>query len=176
MRIMKGKMLTSRRAQIELLHGQGAHVDPIACVEDVNAELASRKVDGSPHSIAALVFHMNYWMNYELRRIRGERPQYPDHAAESFPALDTVIDAAEWDRLRRDFAWFLAEYEKMAGASPEELQREVESMREAEKKRARSVEAVLWEMVAHNSYHTGQVAMVRRILGVWPPRGGGDSW
>jgi len=24
--------------------------------------------------------------------------------------------------------------------------------------------------------HVGQIAMVRRVLGVWPPRGGGDSW
>jgi uncharacterized damage-inducible protein DinB len=31
-------------------------------------------------------------------------------------------------------------------------------------------------MVAHTSYHTGQIAMIRRTLGAWPPRGGGDTW
>ena len=41
---------------------------------------------------------------------------------------------------------------------------------------AGTLEAVLWQMVAHTSYHVGQIAMVRRVLGVWPPRGGGDSW
>ncbi len=151
-------------------------MDPIACVEDVSAELARRKLDSFPHTIAGLVFHMNYWMNYELRRIRGERPKYPDHDAESWPTPDAAIDTAGWDRLRRDFGWFLAEYEKMAGSPPQELQRRVESMREAEKKRVGSVEAVLWEMVAHNSYHAGQIAMIRRVLGAWPPPGGGDSW
>jgi uncharacterized damage-inducible protein DinB len=167
---------TSQRVQIELLHGQAAHVDPIACVEDVSAELASRKVEGFPHSIAGLVFHMNYWMNYELQRIRGERPKYPEHAAESWPAPDAALNAEEWDRLRRDFAWFLAEYEKMARSSPQELERQVESMREGDKKHAGSVEAVLWQMVVHNSYHVGQIAMIRRMLGAWPPRGGGDTW
>jgi uncharacterized damage-inducible protein DinB len=167
---------TSQRVQIELLHGQAAHVDPIACVEDVSAELASRSVEGFPHSIAGLVFHMNYWMNYELRRIRGERPKYPEHAAESWPAADAVLTADEWDRLRRDFAWFLAEYEKMARLSLQELERQVESMREGDKKHAGSVQAVLWQMVAHNSYHAGQIAMMRRMLGAWPPRGGGDTW
>src|SRR5579862_7840173 len=73
---------------VELLHGKGAHVDPIACVEDLSAELAAKHVPGFPHSISQLVFHMNYWMSYELRRIRGERPQYPQHAAESFPTED----------------------------------------------------------------------------------------
>jgi hypothetical protein len=76
----------SSRALTELFRGKGAHADPVACVEDLSAELASRQVKGFPHSIAQLVFHMNYWMDYELRRIRGERPAYPEHASESFPA------------------------------------------------------------------------------------------
>jgi uncharacterized damage-inducible protein DinB len=167
---------TSQRVQIELLHGQAAHVGPIACVEDISAELASRKVEAVPHSIAALVFHMNYWMNYELRRIRGERPKYPEHASESWPEADARVTADEWGHLRRDLAWFLAEYEKAARSSPEELQRQVESTREGDKKHAGSVEAVLWQMVAHNSYHAGQIAMIRRMLGAWPPRAGGDTW
>ena len=53
----------------------------MACVEDISAALASRQVAEFPHSIAQLVFHMNYWMDYELRRIRGERPRYPEHNA-----------------------------------------------------------------------------------------------
>ncbi len=62
------------RALTELLHGKGAHADPMACIEDLSAELAARHVEGFPHSIGQLVFHMNYWMDYELRRIRGEKP------------------------------------------------------------------------------------------------------
>ena len=69
----------SSRALTELLHGKGAHADPVACVEDLSAELAERHVEGFRHSIAQLVFHMNYWMDYELRRIRGKRPPYPEH-------------------------------------------------------------------------------------------------
>jgi uncharacterized damage-inducible protein DinB len=119
---------------------------------------------------------MNYWMNYELRRIRGERPKFPEHAAESWPESGTTFMPDEWDRLRRDLAWFLAEYEKMARSSLQELERQVESMREGDKKHAGSVQAVLWQMVVHNSYHVGQIVMIRRMLGAWPPRGGGDTW
>ena len=35
----------------ELVYGKGAHVDPVACVEDISAELAARTVAGYPHSI-----------------------------------------------------------------------------------------------------------------------------
>src|SRR5215831_12071946 len=91
------------RALPELLRGKGAHADPIACIEDINADLATQRISGYPHSIADLVFHMNYWMNYELKRIRGEEPKYPEHNAESFPS-----NVQDWDHLKRDFAWFLS--------------------------------------------------------------------
>ncbi len=166
--------MAAQQALTELLRGRGAHADPIACVEDLPAELALRRVDGFPHSIGELVFHMNYWMGYELARIRGERPKYPEHNAASFPS--SPLDVAAWDRVRRDFGWLLAEYGKLATSPRAELERQVESVHEGDKKVAGGVQDVLWQMVAHTSYHTGQIALIRRVLGAWPPRGGGDTW
>ncbi len=162
-------------ALTELLRGKGAHADPIACVEDISSELAGRTMEGFPHSIGQLVFHMNYWMDYELRRIRGERPEYPEHSTESFPSASS-LDAATWDQIRKRLAVLLAEFGILAGSSPQEMQRQIESVHEADKKIAGTLEAVLCQMVAHNSYHTGQIAMIRQVLGAWPPCGGGDAW
>lgn len=159
------------QALTELLRGKGAHVDPIASIEDVPAELAALHVEAFPHSIADLVFHMNYWMNYELKRIRGQHPKYPEHNAESFPTTPQ-----NWDQLKRDFSWFLSEFSKLAESSPEEMTRRIESIHDGDKKVAGSLEAVLWQMVAHNSYHAGQIATIRRALSAWPPKGGGDTW
>jgi uncharacterized damage-inducible protein DinB len=39
-----------------------------------------------------------------------------------------------------------------------------------------SVESVLWQIMVHNSYHVGQIAMLMRMLGLWPPRAGADTW
>jgi len=166
----------SSRALTELLHGKGAHADPLACVEDLSAELAARQVNGFPHSIGQLVFHMNYWMDYELRRIRGERPAYPEHSSESFPPSPSPSDAHDWDRLRKKFATFLASFTALAKSSSEEMQRQIEIGHDGDTKVAGTLEAVLWQMVAHNSYHVGQIAMLRRLLDAWPPRGGGDTW
>jgi len=166
----------SQRALTELLRGRGAHADPIACVEDISAELAARQVAGFPHSIGQLVSHINYWMEYELRRIRGLRPVYPEHSSESFPGAPSPADAEEWDGLRARMKELLVEFAELSKSSPLELQREVESVYQGDKNVAGTLEAVLWQMVAHTSYHVGQIAMVRRVLGAWPPRGGGDSW
>jgi uncharacterized damage-inducible protein DinB len=166
----------SSRELTELLRGKGAHADPIACVEDISAELAKRHVDGFPHSIGQLVSHMNYWMDYDLRRARGEKPPYPEHNAESFPSKPTPADGREWDELRKQFAALIDESAHLAQASAEELAREATPMDPAHHERANTLEAILWQTVAHNSYHVGQIAMIRRQLGAWPPRGGGDTW
>jgi uncharacterized damage-inducible protein DinB len=115
-------------------------------------------------------------MDYELRRIRGERPQYPEHNSESFPPTPSPDDAEDWERLRRHFTGLLADFAELAKSSAEEMQRQIETVHGGDKKVAGTLEAVLWQMVAHNSYHVGQIAMIRRMLGAWPPRGGGDSW
>lgn len=168
--------MSQSAALTELLRGKGAHANPIACVEDISAEIAARQVDGFPHSIGQLVFHMNYWMDYELRRIRGRRPNYPQHNAESFPPAPSPCDAEDWDELRRQFTALLGDYASLAQSPRDELDRQIEAVHEGDEKVAGTLQAVLWQMVAHNSYHVGQIAMIRRVLGVWPPRAGGDSW
>jgi uncharacterized damage-inducible protein DinB len=166
----------AQSAIIELLRGKGAHVDPVACVEDLSLDTARRQVQGFPHTIGQLIFHMNYWMDYELRRIQGRSPAYPEHNAESFPPALSPADLAEWDQLRTRLAFLLNELAALAKSSPQEMQREIASVYEGDKKVTGTLEAVLWQMVAHNSYHVGQIAMIRRAVGVWPPRGGGDTW
>ncbi len=166
----------SQRALTELLRGKGAHVDPVACVEDLSADLAARQAAGFPHSIGQLVFHMNYWMDYELHRIRGEHPKYPDHNSESFPPAPSPLDEEEWQHMREQFVSLLADYAGLAQSSRVELDRQIDAVHEGDTKVAGTLESVLWQMVAHNSYHIGQIALVRRALGAWPPRGGGDSW
>ena len=166
--------MASSQSLTELLRGKGAHADPLACVEDLPANLAERRIEGFPHSVADLVFHMNYWMNYELKRIRGQRPKYPEHNAESFPTTPQ-----NWDQLKRDLGWFLSEFGKLAQSPPDELNRQIESSAaalEQQSSKLNSVEAILWQMVAHNSYHAGQIAMLRQALNAWPPKSGGDTW
>jgi|ERR1700692_954467 len=166
----------SSRALTELLHGKGAHADPVACVEDLSAELAARHGQGFPHSIAELVFHMNYWMEYELRRIRGENPIHPDHNSESFPPAGSSFNTEDWNVLKNTFGALLADFTALAASSGKDMQREIESVHERDRKIAGTLEASLWQMVAHNSYHIGQIAMLRRALNAWPPRGGGVNW
>ena len=159
----------------ELLHGKGAHASPLACVEDLSAGLGGRKIDGFPHSIWQLVAHMNYWMDYDMKRIRNEAPPYPAHATESWPP-ESEPSEDQWRKAVTDFASLLSQLAAIAESGPEALARPVPPTHEGHKKLSSSVQSVLWQTLVHNSYHIGQIAAIRRILGVWPPKGGGDTW
>jgi uncharacterized damage-inducible protein DinB len=166
----------SEKALVELLYGSSAHVDPVACVEDVSFDLAGRRVENTPHSIWQLVSHVNYWMDYELRRIRGEMPPYPAHAAESWLGDAAPASDAEWKKAVSHFKELLAQLAALAQSTPEVLAREVPPTHPTHTKHASSLHAVLWQTLVHNSYHVGQIALLRRALGAWPPTAGGDSW
>ena len=167
----------------ELVYGKGAHVDPVACVEDISAELAARRVPGYPHSIWQIVLHMNYWMDYELRKIAGENPHNPDHAIMSWPSHPNPSGAsqgpmaqAEWQLARQHFIDNLAQLAARADSDSATLDRMVGDFDTKQRSRQSSVRTALLQITAHNSYHTGQIALLRRQAGAWPPERGGDTW
>jgi uncharacterized damage-inducible protein DinB len=159
---------------LELIRGKGAHVDASACVT-VPFELAGRTPTALPHSIWQLVFHMTYWMEYELARIGGKEPRYPEHASESWPTA-APEDEERWHHAVAAFGGCLDRMSDLVRAGSEVLGRQVPPVGGAYSEQAPTVEGVLWQTVVHNSYHLGQVTQARRALGAWPPAGGGDTW
>jgi uncharacterized damage-inducible protein DinB len=166
----------SDRAFDELLHGKGAHTDPVACIDDVPAEMAGKTIDGFPHSIWQLVSHMNYWMDYDIKRIADEAPPYPEHAALSWPTEAAPRSEKQWSDAKVTFSALLQKLSTLEQSPADALAREVRPTHPGHKKMASSLQSVLWQTLVHNSYHTGQIAVIRRCLGAWPPRAGGDTW
>jgi uncharacterized damage-inducible protein DinB len=165
----------------ELIYGKGAHVDPVACIEDISAELAARTVSGYPHSIWQIVDHMSYWMEYELANIAGKNPRYPDQAIESWvghssASADIRIAEEQWSKTTRRFTDCLAALARLAESDREILDKKILKAGSPQSPRESTVHGVLYQIAAHNSYHAGQIALLRRQFGAWPPERGGDTW
>jgi uncharacterized damage-inducible protein DinB len=160
----------------ELLHGRGAHANPIACVEDLPANLAARTIDDFPHSIWQLVSHMNYWIDYELHRIAGGAPAYPEHASDSWLPNSAPPNEAAWAQAVTQFRDLIAKLAELAKSSTQSLSREVPPASLQQPQHTATVGAILWQIMAHNSYHAGQIALLRRCTNAWPPKAGGDTW
>lgn len=160
----------------ELIHGHAAHADPVACIEDISAALAARRFHSYPHSIWQLVLHMNYWMDYDLRTISGDAPPYPEHAIESWPDHPPQPSEGDWQKTTARFRELLAQLAVLAESGTTNLERITVKIGAGNSQRQCTVQTILFELIAHNSYHTGQVALLRRQAGAWPPERGGDTW
>ncbi|HXW56727.1 MAG TPA: DinB family protein [Candidatus Cybelea sp.] len=163
------------RVAVELLEGRGAHADPLASIEDLAVEQASRKPGGFEHSIFEIVAHLNYWMAYDLKRIRGARDPYPAHAAESWPSAGPIGEV-RWEGEVRRFRELLGEFRAACRSDSEGWVSEAPATHESHQRNASTVGALIFQAIAHNSYHLGQIVDLRRSLGRWPPSKGGDTW
>lgn len=152
-----------------LIRGSGIHVDPVAALDDLPWELAGRRVLHHPHTIWQVLGHLNYWMDLGLRRIEGATAVPPKHADDGWPKADGPADAITWAHDLALFKTNLDQLVTIADARASTLSRLVD-------KSGKTVEAVLWELVIHNSYHLGQIVLLRQALGSWPPPGGGETW
>jgi len=116
---------------------------------------AEGKLDpNANHSVGMLAYHLVFWNENALTRLRGEKPANPNNNDETF----NDFDAAHWDdivqRLDRVMKALEVEVEKM----PEE-------------KLAR-VASTISHVSTHNAYHTGQILYVRKLQGSWNPANG----
>ena len=132
-------------------------------LEDLSAEQAVTKLKNWPYSIAELVAHMLFWQRHDFETIAtGSEPEV-DNPMESWPA----VTKDDWPRLKDEFLAALEQSKAMA-RDPELLERLI-----LDKKF--TVGARMVWFTGHNAYHLGEVVALRRILGAWPPPGGGFS-
>ena len=120
---------------------------------------------------------MNYWMAYELAASAARSQSIPNTTAESFSRRTQTEKQRLGTACSNEFTRLLSEFGRSRRFSarrtrpPDRTQPRNRQERSPDRSKS-----VLWQMVAHNSYHIGQIAMIRRALGAWPPRAGGDTW
>lgn len=131
----------------------------------LGGEDAVRTPEGSPHSVAAVLGHMVFWQERCLRMVDGQEPQPVPHAVDGWPK----VGADEWPRLVERYHAGLARYRALA-TDAQALGRPLVAGRE------RTVGASIMSYYVHEAHHLGQIILLRRMIGAWPPPGGGDSW
>jgi hypothetical protein len=147
----------------ELMDGDGHYVPPPRLLEDLTPEQATTVPPGSPYSIAQILYHVVYYQRREIEGLRGKTPSVP-----SFAHLDDTfapVTPEEWPALVADFREDMETVKRLsdeyAGAvSP-----------------ARDDTSANYDLIGtalHNAYHFGQIVLLRRMLGLWPPRSGED--
>jgi hypothetical protein len=156
------------------LNGDSAYTPPSHVVENLDVELAHRKIDGAPHTIYSEVWHAAYWQERTLDWVRGVETPCPAHNTMSFPTEEQARGES-WAALCRRF---LAGAEKAAAIANCTDTEKVVVCPSPPGKPARkmTVRDQLESLAAHNAYHLGRVVLLRQMMGSWPPPSGGFTW
>ncbi len=160
---MKDKAL--RDHVLYLLRGGGAHLDFEAVVVGLPAELRGAKPPGIPHTPWRLVEHLRICQWDILEFCRNSDHVSPDFPDGYWPADDDPPDSAEWDNALASCRDDLQAMQRLVAVPATNLLNPIPHG---------EGETVLREallMADHNAYHFGQLVLVRRLLGAWPPAG-----
>ncbi|MHA7578879.1 DinB family protein [Paenibacillus vandeheii] len=153
------------QALVKSLVGERGHIRVKRALPDISVELANRKHEHMPYSIYQLVKHMHYWQQFMLEHLEGRKPQLPANVMESWPEETGPQDEDAWEK---DIQAFLNGVDR-AVTIAETVQLDDPLPYFPGETKA----GLLRNIASHNSYHLGEIVLLRRFYGAWPPPGGG---
>ena len=147
-----------RKALIEVLDGTAVHAGVEAIVEGIPAEYRAKKVRGLPYTLWQLLEHIRLTQRDILNYMTDPDYEMPD---EYWPAAKKPTEEM-WEESVRALLRDLRKVKRMARDPKLDLRKGVPCGVEQH--------TLLREVVvlaAHNSYHLGEMVVLRRLLGIW---------
>ena len=139
------------------LHGEWTHPDPTKTMEGVDWKKAGEKIPNLPYTIWQLYCHAEYWQRLILLGLKGETVTWPENLEDSWPTSHTVESEQEFQQLVTEFNQQIEEIESLL--NDDMLDEDFpggDGMNKAE---------FLRVLISHNSYHVGQIIILKRLLG-----------
>lgn len=153
------------QALVKALVGERGHIPIAKALPDITVELAGRSTPEIPYTIYQLLKHMSYWQTFMLVYLDGEKPVLPSSVQESWPAEQRPSGDEEWQQVINEF---------LQGVDKALLIAQSAQLDEAVPHFPGETKAgILRNIASHNSYHLGELVLLRRLYGAWPPPGGG---
>ncbi|KOS04455.1 MULTISPECIES: DinB family protein [Paenibacillus] len=153
------------QALVKSLIGERGHIRVARALPDIDVELAGKKNAEMPYSIYQLLKHMIYWQQFMLEHLEGRKPQLPGNVMESWPEETGPQSEEAWQAVINEFLQGVDQAVQIA----ETAQLDDSLAHFPGETKA----GLLRNIASHNSYHLGEIVLLRRIYGAWPPPGGG---
>jgi len=118
---------------------------------DLRPDQAASTPAGCPYSIATVVFHMWFWQDRWLKQIADIHCEHFADDNSDFP----VVSSSEWIKTRDDFFEAFGKVRERATHV---------SIFEKPTQFGDTVEGLLVRTALHNTYHVGQIMLLRRLL------------
>jgi uncharacterized damage-inducible protein DinB len=150
-----------RQHLLDLLRGRNAHADFDAVLADFPSRQRGLKTAGAPHSAWQLLEHMRIAQSDILEFSRDGKHKSPPWPEGYWPKTETPPSAASWNNSLRSFRADLKAMAKLVADKKTDLFAKIPHG---------AGQTILREALLiadHNSYHLGQIVVLRRLLGNW---------
>ena len=140
-------------------HGPSLH----EALDGVTAEMATKKVLASAHTIYALTHHVAAWANEVTHRLRGRQPRLPDEG--DFPLPVDGLTGVEWEQIKARLGTAHARLaEAVLAFDPARLHETVAPARDAPLGTGVTYYGMLHGLIQHDAYHAGQIVLLKREI------------
>ena len=149
-----------RKTLLESLDGRNAHLTFKSTVKDFPPEYYNEKVDGIEYSCWGLIEHMRIAQSDILDFINN-----PEYKEREWPASYWPTKAADKESWGKSIQQFLADENKIREYLTNDTVNLFDPIPHAPQY---NIYREILILLNHNSYHTGQLLMLRKALGLWP--------
>ena len=153
---------------LQALDGSFAHINPENVLEGLKLDYTGKKILNTPYTIWQCLKHINYWQEKFIRRLKGEDVEADYSWKEGWEEDLNASSQEELNSEVRLFSESLDTVRTLLNENPPSL------MEPSGKYDSRYL--VIQTMASHISYHIGEIVLLRRIFGYWPPKSGGMVW
>jgi hypothetical protein len=150
-----------RQHLLDLLRGRNAHADFDTVMADFPSRLRGVKPTGAAHTGWQLLEHMRIAQSDILEFSQDAKHKSPAWPDGYWPKTEAPPNAAAWNNSLRSFRADLKGMAKLVGDKKTDLFARIPHG---------SGQTILREALLiadHNSYHLGQIVLLRRLLGTW---------
>lgn len=151
--------------QVERVHAGDPWHGPsrASLLADVTPEEARSRPAPAAHSIWELVLHMTAWTQEVARRLQGHSAALP--AMGDWPSVPAAPDDESWRAATQALdAAHIALRTAMGALDPSRLGAPVNDKRNRELGTGVSFAQTINGVVQHDAYHSGQIAIVKKML------------
>ncbi len=154
---------TVKEALFSGMGGGDTHMNPFSALTGIDEEILHKKPNDDIMSIWGQLTHLHFWNELGLQNIKEGRPHWSKVDWDSYPP-DYHKKYGNWKSFRKAILDTILE-----------IQQVITTMDNVNKRYPKIENVSFVELArflcSHMSYHIGQVIMLRKLFGNWPPTG-----
>ncbi|MEM7299151.1 MAG: DinB family protein [Bacteroidota bacterium] len=154
--------------QLRAISGKSAHLSARNALQGLKLDVTGRKILNTPYTIWQLLKHINYWQQKWMDRLDGLEIEEDSTWTIGW---EDELNATSQEELDLEINYLLDCLNRVKTILKEKHELEVTG-----NEHYANQHEIIQAMSSHLSYHIGELILLRRIFGAWPPPSGGYVW